>query len=113
VVFHKDLDAVVIQPDGVEDAGGGFHNPGWRISLTRIASDSLWNEGPQAAKIQTLRKFPPISKSAGGYHHRVGKVKTAQLNSKIHLRKRTSRILRSHTSFAACYQRGSFLFLKE
>ena len=53
-MLEEGLDPVVVQPDRVEHAAGGFDGPGWGIAGARILGDSLRQD-------RTLRRELSVS----------------------------------------------------
>ena len=83
VMLDERLDAVVVQADRIEHAGGRFDRSPGRVAGPRLAGDRLWDDCAQTLEIDQAGHFPRIAKRAGGHHDRIGQAQTAQLDRKV------------------------------
>ncbi len=77
------LDAVVVQADRIEHAAAGFVGPRRRIARARMLRDGLWQNAPQAAKVDQAGHLPGVTKSPRSHQDRIGKTQPPQVHGKI------------------------------
>ena len=70
--FDERLDAVVVQPDGIEHAAGGFDGSRRRIARPRLLRDRLGQDSAQPRDVDQPGHFPAIAERARGHRDRIG-----------------------------------------
>jgi hypothetical protein len=77
------VDAVVVEADCVEHAGGGLDGARRRIAGTRFASDRFRDDGAETCKINGAGHFPSVAKGAGRDRDRIAERQAAECDGEI------------------------------
>jgi len=80
MLFQKEINAIIIQANGIEQAGTGFHRTGRGIADTWFCGNRLGDDSPQAGKIQEGCHFFCITKSPRSHKYGIFKMQTVQGN---------------------------------
>ena len=70
--LDEGLDAVVVQPDGIEHAAGGFDGARRRIARPGLLGDRLGQNPAQPGDVDQSGHFPGVAERARGDHDRIG-----------------------------------------
>jgi hypothetical protein len=66
------LDAVVVQADGVEQAGGRFDGAGRRVADAGLAGDGLGDDAAELGEVHHPGHLAGVAEGARRDQHRVG-----------------------------------------
>ncbi len=83
VMGDERLDAVVVEADRVEHAGGGFDGSPRRVAGARLLRDRLGQDAAEAAKIDQAFHLAGIAERARRDQDRVRQPQPAELDGKI------------------------------
>ena len=84
--LQEGVDAVVVEPDRIEQAGGGFHGAPRHVSLARQRRDRLGHDAAEPGKIDVASHLPRVAKRARRHQNRVGQPQAADHHRQIDLR---------------------------
>ena len=83
MMLDEGFEAVVVQADRVQHAGGGFDRSPRRIARSRQASDGFGNDRAEPLQIDQAGHLAGIAERARGHHDRIGQRQPAKLNCQI------------------------------
>ena len=83
MMFDKRFEAVVVQADAVEHAGGGFDRSPRRVAGPRLLGDRFGNDAAEALQIDQAGHFPCIAERARGRQDWIGQFEAAKLDREV------------------------------
>jgi hypothetical protein len=78
VVAEEVVDAVVVQTDGIEHAGGCFHRARRSVALAQVARDGLGNDAAEPGEVDRAGHFTRVTKRAGRHQDGIGEAESSQ-----------------------------------
>ena len=83
MVRDERLDAVVVQADRVEHAGGGFDRSPRRVAGARLLRDRLGQDAAEPAEVDQAFHLAGVAERAGGDEDRIRQPQPAELDGEI------------------------------
>ncbi len=85
-MFDEGFDAVVVQPDRIEHAGGRLDGSPGCIAGPGLGRDRLGQDAAQAAEVHQAGHLPRVAERARGDQDRIGQSQPAQLYGQVDTR---------------------------
>jgi hypothetical protein len=79
------FDADVLEPDGVDHAGGGFYEARGLVAGHGLARDAFSDKATDFPEVDDLLEFNAVTKGAAGGNDRVDQVEAAEANAHVRL----------------------------